>query len=65
MSMLDLLNMSMLDLFETNWNDQLSEEDIVVRKEGGDELQVVLLAGRLEFVDNRLPLLRLLLLWCR
>lgn len=33
------------DLFVTDWNSELQDGDVVTRKEGGDTLEVVLLAG--------------------
>lgn len=33
------------DLFVTDWNNELQDGDVVTRKEGGDTLEVVLLAG--------------------
>lgn len=33
------------DLFVTDWNSELQDGDVVTRKEGGDSLEVVLLAG--------------------
>ena len=33
------------DLFATDWNNELQDGDVVTRKEGGDSLEVVLLAG--------------------